>query len=353
MKPIYPYNPQTGLSDSTQTWSNGNPQTDTQGSIVSFQDFVNPATEIVNVIINANIVPSDADLTQLLQAIQHLIANAINAIPPVVFPTIPTYTGNSGVAIAGTVAKLDINSLTTTATIATTDYLAALVSGTDEKVSVAELAQVILSQLVAAAVSQAYATYRIYTSSGSFTPDAGCTGVELECWGAGGGGAFSGPVVAGGGGGGYSAGRFAVVAGQVYGVTIGSGGTGGTSGNVTGGTGGTSNLSYPGGGDLISATGGGGASINVPGAGGIGYGGQATYSGQQGGAGNAPGTGLYFPGFGGAAFGAGANVTTGVVYNGYNYGVGGTGGNSTGGVGATPNGGNGAPGLLIVKQIIV
>lgn len=351
----YPLDPNTGRENSQITWSNGSIVAGIDGSIPPYQVCINALTEVVNVIAASGQTPTDDDLTQLLKAIRSMISNAIAGIqfPTYTAPTIPAYTGALGVAISNYIAKLDVASLPTTSTCVASDFIPFLQNGVDEKITVNDLAKVILAQAVAAS-SANFSNYQIYTSSGTFTPAQGCTGVEVQCWGAGGGGAYSGPVVAGGGGGGYSAGRYGVGAGLTYYVVIGAGGSGGTSGATAGGNGGTTHLLYPNNSaDLLSATGGGGASVNTPGGGGSGYGGQAVYNGQAGGAGNAPGQGLYFPGYGGAAFGAGSNVTTGVVYNGYNYGVGGTGGNSTGAAGATPNGGTGAPGLMIIKQIIL
>jgi hypothetical protein len=119
--------------------------------------------------------------------------------------------------------------------------------------------------------------------SGTYTPTAGMTAVDVQVFGAtgGGGGATGGNSAGGGGGGGYARGRFsAATIGASQVATIGAAGTAGT-GGANGGAGGTTSL-----GALLSATGGGQGLNNVNngfgGAGGTGTGGDVQWTGQNG-----------------------------------------------------------------------
>lgn len=154
----------------------------------------------------------------------------------------------------------------------------------------------------------------------SFTAPSGISAVRVRCWGAGGGGCST-TSNAGGSGGGFSIGEFAVVAGTVYTITVGSGGIANTAG-------GTSSF-----GTLISATGGVGANNVSFRAGGVGAGGYANHSGG--------GVQSQYCGGGGAAslFGhGGAGVANGGTAN-YGNSYGQPGGGAGGGLGhqATPS----------------
>ena len=82
-----------GVSDPNASYINGNPSTGTMGSIPPAASIENPQREIVNLITDAGLTPSDADLHQLARGVQggHLnyavdtgTANAlaINVSPP-------------------------------------------------------------------------------------------------------------------------------------------------------------------------------------------------------------------------------------------------------------------------------
>jgi hypothetical protein len=87
------YNQPYGVSDPNAGYINGNPSTGTMGSIPPAASIENPQREIVNLIADAGLTPTDADLHQLARSVQssHLMyavdngtANALafNVMPP-------------------------------------------------------------------------------------------------------------------------------------------------------------------------------------------------------------------------------------------------------------------------------
>ncbi len=62
-------------TDQNASYINADPAQGTQGSIIPAGAIENPQREIVNVITSAGITPSDADNTQLVQALFKLIKN--------------------------------------------------------------------------------------------------------------------------------------------------------------------------------------------------------------------------------------------------------------------------------------
>ncbi|WP_431282731.1 hypothetical protein ACQW02_25540 [Humitalea sp. 24SJ18S-53] len=185
----------------------------------------------------------------------------------------------------------------------------------------------------------------VYIAGGSFVVPAGVRRVKGRGWGGGGGGAGNintSSGTSGGGGGGYFEGIVDVVPGQVVPISIGAAGIGGA--NTVGANG------TPGGitsfGSFMSATGGqGGRYDNASGGiGGVGVGGQINISGDQGGTASPVG-GSYIGGYGGTTFcgaPAGPNIS-GQGLSGRFPGGGGSGSS------ANNYGGNGAPGYLIVE----
>ena len=200
-----------------------------------------------------------------------------------------------------------------------------------------------------------YVAYRVFTSSGTFTVDAACSVIEvIGCWGGGGGGGNGSngfAVGAGGGGAGFAAGVFAVTPGSSISIAVGAGGAGSTTGGVAAGTGGTSQV-----GSLCTAGGGGGSLDNTPGAGGAAStnpANQLAIAGNPGSAGYNS-FGNVYVGTGGNAWQTGRGLpggigqTTTAQANGQFPAVGGGGGGNVAG----PNGAAGAPGIVIIKQII-
>ncbi|SIP96453.1 hypothetical protein [Bosea sp. TND4EK4] len=192
----------------------------------------------------------------------------------------------------------------------------------------------------------------IFTASGTLTILAGCTVLKLMSWGgAGGGGGINASGGAGGGGGGgeYREGLFTVVPAATHAVSIGTGGNGGTIAGTNGSNGGSTSV-----GSLMTAAGGL-----------FGAGASGTYG--QGGAGGSGGSGGSFSQNGGngsnggnlgsvASCGTGGGswkvpnhylqFSAGAGGNGLFYGQGGNG--ATGGIGAAA-GGNGKSGLVIAE----
>jgi hypothetical protein len=69
------YNQPYGVTDPQAPYVNGNPALGVQGSIPPASSIEYPQREILAVIESAGIVPSNSDLTQLLQALQWHLAN--------------------------------------------------------------------------------------------------------------------------------------------------------------------------------------------------------------------------------------------------------------------------------------
>jgi len=192
-----------------------------------------------------------------------------------------------------------------------------------------------------------------FTANGSFTVPPGVTMIEVELVGGGGGGGGAGGASAAGGGGagGYAAGKFTVVPGTVYTVTVGLGGTAGantvTDSANNGGNGGTTSF-----GGLLSATGGHGGTGAASGGslqgaaqpGGAGTGGSVNAAGGRGYCAFFVGPTVGFGGAGGNSFfGGGGSASTGQPDAGQAPGSGAAGG------GPSWPGGIGAPGLVTVR----
>ena len=184
-----------------------------------------------------------------------------------------------------------------------------------------------------------------FAASGNFIVPNGTTQVKVRVCGGGGGGG-SGAVNlggAGGGAGGYAEGTIAVLPGEVIAVTVGAAGIGGTT--LPAETGGTSSF-----GSTIGATGGsagGNAASYAPGGTpGEAYGGSLNIMGGYGSDGNGGTT--MFLGNGGASYfgGGGRAASSGGVSQQAGQAPGSGGGGCYGVVG---NGGNGAPGIVIVE----
>jgi hypothetical protein len=184
-----------------------------------------------------------------------------------------------------------------------------------------------------------------FTTSGNFVVPNGSTTVKVRVCGGGGGGGSGAQGFGGGGGGagGYAEGIVPVAPGQIFSIAVGAGGV--ASGGGYGGTGGASSF-----GSVISASGGDGgapaASFAPGGSPGGGSGGAINLAGGYGSDGN--GGTVMFAGNGGASFfgGGGRAASAGGAQqqNGAAYGSGG--GACYAVVG---DGGNGAPGVVIVE----
>ncbi|MDP2067497.1 MAG: hypothetical protein Q8K04_00905, partial [Lutibacter sp.] len=220
-----------------------------------------------------------------------------------------------------------------------------------------------------------WAQTQTFDANGTFTVPAGVTSVTVKAWGAGGGGGGSANVnnaTGGGGGGGSYATKtsVAVVPGNTYSITVGSGGIGGINTGTNGTAGGFSTVTF--GTNTITAAGGGGGTGGVLGllAGTKGLGGSngtsigtIIYKGGDGANGSG---GVYGGGGGGAAgstdVGKDASVETAGIATTLNGGAGGNGtanldgysgliyGGGGGGSGAKKqSGGTGAGGLIIIS----
>ena len=186
-----------------------------------------------------------------------------------------------------------------------------------------------------------------FAASGNFVVPNGNTAVKVRLCGGGGGGGCGAPSLGGGGGGagGYVETIISVQPGQIITAIVGLGGAGGESGGGYGGSGGASSF-----GSAITATGGGGgapaASFAPGGSPGGGSGGSVSLAGGYGSDGN--GGTVMFAGNGGASlFGGGgraASAGSAVQQNGAAPGSGGGACYAVSG-----NGGNGAPGIVIVE----
>lgn len=184
----------------------------------------------------------------------------------------------------------------------------------------------------------------VITASTVWTVPQGVSLVRVRLVGAGGGGGGGdvGYAGAGGGAGGYAEGTVGVTPGQVLSLSVGAGGAG-SSGRSTAEPG--NSTSFAG---ALSATGGGGGGSANPlspgGAGGQGSGGSLALAGGYGNDGSTDSNGVGGAG-GASAFGGGGRGSRGggVFANGQAPGSGGGGGYQI-----PSNGGNGAPGVIVI-----
>jgi hypothetical protein len=200
------------------------------------------------------------------------------------------------------------------------------------------------------ALRPGFSSMQVLTSSGTFVVPNGVTAARATVIGGGGAGGYHSTMPSGGGGaGGEAVGIVALTPGQTVGVTVGAGGAVPASpGN--GGPGGMSSFGF-----YISATGGAGGSGGTTtqfamagGAGGAGTGGQINRGGSygsdsivlacRGGDGGGPGNGR-----------ASSGPINGLNAIGYGGGGGGGGTTTTGSPPEGFQGGNGAPGIVIVE----
>jgi hypothetical protein len=205
---------------------------------------------------------------------------------------------------------------------------------------------------------------QVFTSSGTYTPDAGTASVIVAVLGGGGGGGGVGSpgasnydAAAGGAAGAYSVGRITSSFSGVT-VTVGAAGSGGAAGANAGTAGGTSSFGtlIVAGGGSGGATGGGSTSVSFtqPPTGGTvtTAGNLFAGSGAPGGFGiTSPSQGVAFGGFGGSSV-LGAGGATGVNGAGGNSSTRGAGGGgaSQATTGASVAGGNGGAGLVVVYE---
>lgn len=184
-----------------------------------------------------------------------------------------------------------------------------------------------------------------YDTSGDFTVPGGVESITVQAWGAGGGGGGSGTGSFGGGGGGaYASQTLAVSPGQVYTITVGTGGSGGDEASAVPSAGTDSSISLQGSGTaLVKAAGGSAGSGSNGGIGGTTANsvGTTKYAGGNG----ANSSGNSGGGGGGSATttSAGGNATGST--GGTGTGSGGAGGAAAAGTaGSTPGGGGGGKG---------
>ena len=207
---------------------------------------------------------------------------------------------------------------------------------------------------------------QVFTSTGTYTPTSGMVYCEIEILGGGGAGggapaANATQCAAGGGGGGgeYAVGIFsAATIGASKAVTIGAGGVGNTS---AGAAGGTSSVTT-----LITALGGAGGQAGVAETLCLAVDGGAGGTGGTGGSYRTPGstgqlgivtlisTGYISVGGIGAStqVGSGGHPAVGAGQAGTGYGSGGAGASNIPSTVAASNGGNGAPGVVIITEYI-
>lgn len=215
----------------------------------------------------------------------------------------------------------------------------------------------------AAVTGSGSVTQQVFTSTGTYTPNAHMAYAILECVGGGGGGGGvadpSGGIAAAGGGGSGSYSRKRVTAADIAAskaVTIGAGGTAGSTAGGNGGTGGDASI-----GTLVIAKGGSGGTgstkttkggdANNGGVGGIAGTGDVALEGSDGGPGYAlfetTGAGFFFVGGYGAGSYFGGGATSAGNAGGTNTGAGGSGAAA---VAAAQAGGAGAKGLCIATE---
>ena len=186
-----------------------------------------------------------------------------------------------------------------------------------------------------------------FTTSASFQVPNGVSLVRVRLCGGGGGGGAGTPTLGGGGGGagGYAEGIVPVTPSQLVPIVVGQGGTAGVASGSPAGAGGTSSF-----GTLISATGGSGGANGFTfafgGSPGVGAGGAINISGGYGSDGN--GGSYVFAGNGGASFFGGGGRAA-AVSNAPQQVAEAPGSGGGGCYGVQGNGGNGAPGIVVIE----
>ncbi|GAC1040833.1 glycine-rich domain-containing protein [Rhizobium sp. No.120] len=286
--------PYDQASNPNAPYVNGNPAAGVQGSIIPGAAVEYPQRELVALIQDAGLTPSNGDLSQAAKAIQSgklnyaVAGGSANALTATLTPAPDALT-------AGLRCLLLISTANTTAATLNVNTLGAKpitrVGGADLQANdlVPGLAEVSYDgtqfELLRIGPGSSVArNVQIFNVAGtfSFTVPAGIYWLYPECYGAGGGGAIQNIGTGsahgeGGGGGGCALGWIAVVPGQVITIIVGAAGSNNlTGGNGTGG--GTSSV-----GAYMSATGGTGATNGgSPGAGGMGIGGQINLVGEPG-----------------------------------------------------------------------
>ena len=91
------YQPPYGITDPNAPYINGNPAAGIEGSIPPAAAFEYPMREIVSLIANSNLAPSDADLLQLLKSVRRQYINyaadtgTVNAMAVTMTPPLDTY----------------------------------------------------------------------------------------------------------------------------------------------------------------------------------------------------------------------------------------------------------------------
>ena len=361
------YHAPPGATDANASYVGKNVAAGTQGSKVPPKAIEYTQREIVAAQSAAGLAATDADLTQLAQAMSIGIfvgtfsgtANALTAAIPgqVTLGSLQvgmTFHGILGNSPSTGPATLNLAGFTTVPgakpivlkggnAVAAGDLTAgALVSVKWDGTSY-RIVGMALSDISAIIASKNYfgGNQSVYQYSGTYTwtVPAGVTRVYAEVWGAGGGGGgavIANASAAGGGGGGYAEGLLFVTPGQALTIIVGAGGPGSPGGgtaNPQGNNGGTSSIAILAS-VAISATGGSGggsqstAGVNTtPVSSGVGSGGAVQEPGVPGGYGYSIGS-TYVGGAGGQ--GAEGNGTS----------VGGVGGAGNGGV-FPGGGGNG------------
>lgn len=283
------YNAPFDATDPNAAFVNGNPSTNTPGSIPPAEALEYPQREIVAVITGAGLTPTNSDLTQLYKAIQTIAAGSTPSIPStslvhagadtsttanqIVIPTItPAVTSLADYQLYEIVPNVSVTGATTL-TIASNSALplyrgdgSQLQSGdapAGRPFLVMKLGSAFLRLSVAPSEYTSGASTAVttviqnnfvageyphqYPTAGSYTlnvPAGQVFDIE-ECRGAGGGGGgSSGTNTAGtgGGGGGRATKVGRATQATVLGLVVGAGGAGGSAGGGNGGSGGTTQV---------------------------------------------------------------------------------------------------------------
>lgn len=347
-----------------------NPGSGIEGSPVPAAAIEHPMRELIALVVDAGLVPTEATLTQVAAAVRTLMQKNLatisaaggtaDAITGVYTPALAALTNGMTLYVRAGSA----NATTTPTFTPASGTIAAktIVKGNGVAVVAGDIAgaghwielkyDLTLDKwlLLNPAFGVMSNRSQLFSASGSFTVPANVTTIYLTgCGGGGGGAAYNSGVTGGGGGGaGASAYRQSVVVtpGSVVTVTIGSNGSGGAVAGAAGSAGGTTSF-----GALLSLGGGaGGASASAGGGGGSASGGSGglVCSGQTGEQYNPINSTTAMGGRGGGSMFGGGGLAGGM---GTSNAVGGAaqGFGSGGGGGAQANGGAGKPGMLIVE----
>ena len=237
--------------------------------------------ELINLIVTANIAPTNTDMTQLLQAVRaqrpnyFAAAGTANALTITPVPTFPNWNLMVGVPLNILVASTNTGPATLTVTTLSGTYPITRPGGGAVQagdLQAGSIIRVMFNGISAEMAGQRLAPQSVIVrfqtpGTNQFVVPAGIYRARSEIWSAGGGAGYQGVTTdttspPGGAPGSYGMRDWDVVPGQIIPLVVGAGGVGGTSVSAPGQAGGASSVTV-GGITMMALGGAGGVSITA------------------------------------------------------------------------------------------